>query len=319
MNRPLFQKLRHQAALWRDRLSPARRRARAEVARAERARGEGFAALSAIAGRGDVGEVVFRAEGAELVLKDGRRFRYDPTDRLERLYSVPVTGEFERKETEWVRRAVKPGEHGVDAGGSFGWYAVLLSQAVGPAGRVHVFEPIPRTVRVLEGNLRRNACTNVQVHALALSDAPGTLDVFVPDIGVSGSLRLHDYQEGYETFACPVRTLDELAESGQWPRLDFIKADIEGAEFALLRGAERALARWRPRLLLEIQADSTRRFGHEPAAVFRWLAERGYVAGHVAEDGALVPVSGEEAVLPDYNFIFIPRDQAAAHRWRNPA
>lgn len=319
MNRSLLQHLRHQAVLWRDRFSPARRRARAEAARAERARREGFADLSAIAGRGDVREVVFRAKGTELVLNDGRRFRYDPADRLERLYSVPVTGEFERKETEWVRRWVKSGEHCVDAGGSFGWYAVLFSQAVGPNGRVHVFEPIPRTVRVLEGNLRRNACANVQVHALALADAAGTMDVFVPDIGVSGSLRLHDYQEGYETFACPVRTLDELAETDRWSRLDFIKADIEGAEFALLRGAERGLARWQPRLLLEIQADSTRRFGHEPAAVFRWLAERGYVAGYVAADGVLVRVAGDEAVLPDYNFIFIPRDQAAVYPWRNPA
>lgn len=317
MNRSLLERLRHEAARWRDRWSPVRRRARAAARAAEGARVAGFAALAEVAGRGDVREVVLRAGEAELVLQDGRRFRYDPSDRLERLYSLPVTGEFERKETEWVRRWVRPGDHCVDAGGSFGWYAVLLSRAVGPGGRVHVFEPIPRTVRVLEGNLRRNGCTNVEVHALALADAAGTLDVFVPDIGVSGSLRLHQYERGYETFACPVQTLDALAEAGAWPRLDFLKADIEGAEFALLRGAERILARCRPRLLLEIQADSTRRFGHEPAAVFRWLDDRGYVAGWVDAAGRLGRVQGDEAVLPDYNFIFVPREQAAAYPWRN--
>lgn len=316
MNRSLLQSLRNAGARWRERLSPARRRARAAVQAAEAARVAGFTALAAVAGRGDVQEVVVRAGEAELVLRDGRRFRYDPTDRLERLYTLPVTGEFERKETEWVRRWVRPGDHCVDAGGSFGWYAVLLSHAVGTGGHVHVFEPIPRTVRVLEGNLRRNGCVNVDVHAIALADAPGTLDVFVPDIGVSGSLRLHQYEQGYETFACPVRTLDELAEAGAWPRLDFLKADIEGAEFALLRGAERTLARCRPRLLLEIQADSTRRFGHEPGAVFRWLDERGYAAGYVDSEGRLVRVRGDEATLPDYNFVFVPRDQAGAYPWR---
>lgn len=316
MNRSLLQSLRHEAARWRDRLSPARRRARAATRQAEQARADGFAALAAVAGRGDVREVVLRAGEAELVLTDGRRFRYDPADRLERLYSLPVTGEFERKETEWVRRWVRPGDHCVDAGGSFGWYAVLLAQAAGPEGRVHVFEPIPRTVRVLEDNLRRNACANARVHALALADAAGTMDVFVPDIGVSGSLRLHQYERGYETFACPVRPLDELAAAEGWPRLDFLKADIEGAEFALLRGAERTLARHRPRLLLEIQADSTRRFGHEPADVFRWLGERSYVAGWVTPDGNLARVRGDEAVLPDYNFVFVPADQAAAYPWR---
>lgn len=316
MKAQTWQPIRRRLALWRELLSPARRRARTETAEAEQARSKGFKAIAAMAGRGDVGELVFTAKGAELVLKDGRRFRYDPADRLERLYSLPVTGEFEHKETEWVRRWVRPGEYCVDAGGSFGWYAVLLAQAVGKEGRVHVFEPIPRTVQVLEGNLRRNDCNNVEVHPVALAEAEGTMEVYVPDIGVSGSLRLHDYRNRYETFACPVRTLDRLAEAGAWPRLDFIKADIEGAEFALLKGAEQSLARWRPRLLLEIQADSTRRFGHEPGEVFRWLAERGYAGGHVTADGRLARVNGTEQVLPDYNFVFVPHEQVAAYEWR---
>lgn len=311
-----WQAIRRRVALWRDRLSPARRQARIATAATEQARIMGFKALAAVAGRGDVGEIVFMAGGAEMKLKDGRRFGFDPTDRLERLYSLPDTGEFEHKETEWVRRWVRPGDHCVDAGGSFGWYAVLLARAVGKEGRVHVFEPIPRTVRVLENNLRRNGCDNVEVHAVALAEAEGTMELYVPDIGVSGSLRLHDFRKHFETFACPVRTLDRLAEEGAWPGLDFLKADIEGAEFALLQGAEHALARWRPRLLLEIQAESTRRFGHEPAAVFRWLAERGYTGGHVTADGRLARVTGTEPVLPDYNFVFVPNEQVAAYEWR---
>jgi FkbM family methyltransferase len=315
MKTSALSRLRRQLGAWIDRFSPSRRWVRRELARVEQARIESFNAVAEMVGRGDVGGLVFTGRDAELVLKDGRRFRYNPADRLERLYSVPATGAFERKETEWVRRWVGLGAHCVDAGGSFGWYAVLLSQLAGEAGSVHVFEPIPRTVDVLKGNLNRNHCCNAQVYPFALADRDGEVDVFVPDIGVSGSLRLHDYRAKFETFACPMRTLDGLAEKENWPRLDFIKADIEGAEFALLRGAERALARWRPRLLLEIQSDSTRRFGHEPAEVFRWLAARGYVAGHVTEAGELRRVEGEEPVLPDYNFVFVPVEQASALQW----
>lgn len=297
-------------------LSPTQRKNRRQVAAAEQAQVVAFAAMRDLAGRGDVQAVAFTGNGAEVVLKDGRRFGYDPRDRLERLYSLPVTGEFERKETEWVRMAVQPGSWCVDAGGSFGWYAVLLAQATGPSGQVHVFEPIPRTVEVLQANLRRNRCENVKVHAVALADAPGTADLFVPDVGVSGSLRLHTYRSAYETFACPVETLDLIAAREGWSRLDFLKADIEGAEWALLRGAEQCLARWRPSLLLEIQADSTRRFGHEPGDVFRWLAERGYVGGWVDNDGRLNPARGDETAVPDYNFIFVPREKASRHAWR---
>lgn len=308
--------LRHLLARLRDRFSPSRRRIRFQTAEAERLRIDGFRAIQAVVGKGDVDEVTFTARGTELLLRDGRRFQYDPTDRLQRLYSLPVTGEFERKETEWVRCWVRAGQLCVDAGGSFGWYAVLLGRLVGASGRVHVFEPILRTVEVLESNLARNGCDNVRVFPMALADQPGEMSVFVPDIGVSGSLRLHDYKKGFETFTCKVETLDAVAETQSWNRLDFIKADIEGAEFSLLRGAEKSIARWKPLLLLEIQADSTRRFGHEPSAVFDWLFSRGYVAGYVTEQGILARVKGNEVSLPDYNFIFVPTERMAEFEWK---
>ncbi len=308
MKRFIPQSIRRKLVQWRERFSPARRKARRESMRVEAALADGVAILMAMAGRGDIRELVVREGEAELVLCDGRRFRYDPTDRLERLYSLPTTGEFEHKETEWLRRWLKPGCHCIDAGGSFGWYAVLLSQAVGHAGRVHVFEPIPRTAQVLTENLKRNACDNVTVHAVALAEADGTMDLYVPDIGVSGSLRLHDYGDAYEMFSCPVRTLDGMADEGKWPKIDFIKADIEGAEFALLRGAVRLIRRDRPLLMLEVQASSTRLFGHEPSALFEWLQALSYGAGWITKDGNLIACTGREAPLPDYNFIFFPEE-----------
>jgi FkbM family methyltransferase len=308
MKRLIPKPLHRELVRWRERLSPTRRKARRELVRAEAARVDGVAALVALAGRGDVRELIVREGEAELVLHDGRRFRYNPGDRLERLYSLPITGEFERKETEWVRRWLKPGMHCVDAGGSFGWYAVLMSQAVGNAGGVRVFEPIPRTAGVLEANLKRNACSNAVVHRVALAEADGHMDLYVPDIGVSGSLRLHDYDDAYEVFSCPVRALDSMADEGKWPKIDFIKADIEGAEFALLRGAERVIRRDRPLMMLEAQASSTRLFGYEPSALFAWLEGVGYGAAWVSMAGELVACTGREDTLPDYNFIFFPEE-----------
>lgn len=315
MKRTLMSLLRPVLGSARARLSPRSRQIRRDAASAEAALLAGFSALQQVAGRGDVAEIVCRAHGAELVLHDGRRFSFDPADRLQRLYSLPVTGEFERKETEWVRRHVGTGQWCVDAGGSFGWYAILLAQCVGFDGRVHVFEPIPRTAEVLRGNIARNGCSNVRIHLVALAAEPGEAELFVPDIGVSGSLRLHEYGKGYETFRCPVRRLDDIAAAERWSRLDFLKADIEGAELDLLRGAETTLARWRPLLLLEIQANSTRRFGHEPDAVFAWLLERGYRAAWVSENQRLARVSGVEHPLPDYNFIFVPDERREEFLW----
>ena len=269
--------------------------------------------MQAMAGRGEIARVTIAATHAELELRDGRLFGFDPRDRLEHLYSLPHSGEFEAKETNWLRRHLREGEHCVDAGGSFGWYAVLFGRGVGASGQVHVFEPIPRTADVLRANLRRNQVHgHVTVAEVALSVEAGTADLYVPDIGVSGSLRLHDHRDTFETFHCPLRRLDDLGR--EWMRWDWLKADVEGAEFDLLKGAEALVKRFQPTMMLEIQADSTRKFGYEPEELFDWLHDRSYVGAWVTEEGKLRRFGGR-GTYPDYNFIFVPKHRCNQFEW----
>ena len=100
--------------------------------------------------------------------------------------------------------------------------------------------------------------------------------------------------------------LDSYAEQIGFGRLDFLKADIEGAELLLLKGGRQTLQRFKPTLLLEIQSCSARLFGHEPAAMFDFLENLGYRAWYLTQDGTLVPVDiNRFDSLPDYNFVFV--------------
>src|SRR5205807_8264050 len=56
-------------------------------------------------------------------------------------------------------------------------------------------------------------------------------------------------------------TVDRVVKTLDLDRLDFIKADIEGWELRLLQGAENTLARFRPRLLLELSGPALARAG----------------------------------------------------------
>ena len=68
-------------------------------------------------------------------------------DRLDSL-NLKVDGLYERFETDFVRRTLKPGQTFVDVGAHIGYYAALAAELVGPAGAVHAFEPCPELVKL---------------------------------------------------------------------------------------------------------------------------------------------------------------------------
>jgi FkbM family methyltransferase len=251
--------------------------------------------------------IYFDRSGCVVTLQDGRRFRFDLSRAAGWLYSVPFTGTFERKETEYVRKIVQPGWVCVDVGACFGWYSVLLSQAVGACGQVHAFEPVKPNFECLTANVALNDATNVRTNNVALGDRPGRLQLYLPFDGVSASFRPHAAISKCSILETDVTTLDAYAQQAGLTRLDFLKADIEGGELLFLKGGRQTLERFKPTLLLEIQAHSTHLFGYEPEAVFNFLEELGYRASYLAQDGTLVPVGRNQSnSLPDHNFVFSP-------------
>ena len=267
---------------------------------------EAYRCFSEIAGLEGVAEIRFDSSGCVFTLVDGSQFRLDPSKAAGWLYSVPFTGSFEKKETDYVRKIVQPGWVCLDVGGCFGWYSILLSRAVGPSGQVHAFEPVRPNFECLADNVALNEATNITLNNVALGDQAGRLQLFLPAEGVSASFQPHSSISKCTILEADVTTLDNYAERAGFARLDFLKADIEGAELLLLKGGHQTLQRFKPTLLLEIQAHSTQLFGHEPAAVFDFLKDLGYMANYIAQDGRLVPLEMDRFdPLPDYNFVFV--------------
>ena len=85
--------------------------------------------------------------------------------------------------TDFMWRNVKPGQVAVDVGANHGYYTVLLSDLVGPEGRVHAFEPNPRLAALLDLNVAVNGFWHVaNPQAAALGEADGGVpEVVVPN------------------------------------------------------------------------------------------------------------------------------------------
>lgn len=71
-------------------------------------------------------------------------------------------------------------------------------------------------------------------------------------------------------------TLDELSHELRFQRLDLVKIDVEGAEGAVLRGAEQTLGRFRPLLIVELDRSREENWGDSPEAILTYLEQWGY-------------------------------------------
>lgn len=168
-----------------------------------------------------------------------------------------------------------------DVGANIGLYTCLAMSQL-PRGTVVAFEPYPPNVRQLERNVARND-GDARVQPVALADAPGTVELYVPEDERVGYQRpsLHSRTN---TTAIAVDKLagDTLVEEGEFPRPSVLKVDVEGAEHLVLEGLRGTLESADCREVfceVHLPADgrpSVTDFGGEPADVEALLDACGF-------------------------------------------
>lgn len=176
------------------------------------------------------------------------------------------------EERKLLSDIVVPGMTVVDVGANIGIYTAYLSKLVGSRGRVIAFEPEPKNYRRLCAYV--HGLENVEPVEAAVVAQSGDIELFV-----SNALNVdhQTYDSGENRSRIRVRgvALDDYFPRGS--RIDLIKMDVQGAEAAVLQGAERLLGE-NPdvRLILEYWPYGLKRAGAPPARFLEWLREMGF-------------------------------------------
>ncbi len=163
---------------------------------------------------------------------------------LHRRWDVPTT--------RLLERLLRPGDAFLDIGANIGYFTIFGAALVGFNGRVHAFEPNPRTFDLLSRNVRLNNVGHVcTLHEAAVADAAGdrALHTFRRNQASSTFAELPErllgeWHERPDTQAVPVTTLDAAFAGGDVV-FSCIKIDVEGSDGLLWAGGERVLPRAR--------------------------------------------------------------------------
>jgi FkbM family methyltransferase len=199
--------------------------------------------------------LLFRLERGDIVISPagppGLRFRMKLSWQGHTPYAL---GAYEQEVIDVLRRDLHPGDTCLDVGGHLGYYSLLMSRIVGPAGRVITFEPIRENLEVLEENLKLNQVSNVAVLNTALGENSGHISLIRPKaepLSWTPSIRAYAVEGQQSTDTVCVNKLDVFLEREGF-RPSLIKIDVEGAELNVLRGAMETLRAIRPIIFVEI-------------------------------------------------------------------
>ncbi len=220
--------------------------------------------------------------------------------------------EFERMETEFVIRLLRPDMTVVDAGAHHGLYALLASKRVGWEGRVIAIEPSARECQRLEKHLRLNRCSNTELVTCALGEDSGEADLYLLD-GIHdwcNSLQPPSVDEPVRTVRVPVRRLDDVLAESAVTKVDFMKLDVEGAELSVLYGAMKVLhGESRPAILAELQDSRTEPWGYAAKEIIQFLIRLDYRWFAIGAKGALLPISCDQETY-EANLVALPVERA---------
>jgi FkbM family methyltransferase len=193
-----------------------------------------------------------------------------------RIYQRNVQDRKWEPEAPFMKEVVKPGDICLHFGGSDGRHSYLLSQAIGPNGKVHVYEPSNYSYAIMARLIRWHRLKNVTPHNAAIGSAEGTMTLSVPrklsghvgraygvvsDKGGTASDEMLATGNRTEFIDQPtaVVSLDGLMAAEKLPRVDFIRCDVEGAEIRLIEGGRKTIERDLPSFLIEIHPFSLQR------------------------------------------------------------
>ncbi|MES2382684.1 MAG: FkbM family methyltransferase [Bacteroidota bacterium] len=176
--------------------------------------------------------------------------------------------EYDRLTKAIMKRVIQPYSNCIDVGCHKGEILDTILQ-LAPNGTHFGFEPIPS----LYNNLKQKYADKATIYPYALADANGKSTFqFVKNAPAYSGLKKRRYdtdKPDIEEIEVEIKTLDELIPNHL--KINFVKIDVEGAEFGVLKGARELLKRDKPVVVFECGMGASDYYDTKPAYIFAFI------------------------------------------------
>ena len=216
-----------------------------------------------------------------------------------------ATGRYDLKTSAVLEKFITPEDTVLDIGANVGALTLLMASLT-PQGRVIAIEPGPSTFARLKANIDLNPTLQktVDIYQLGIAEQPGKL-YWQEDANVPGNAGLLN-SAGVEV---KVEALDDFIAQSSVERLDFIKIDVEGMEYEVIKGGLQTIAKYRPVLYYEtLESFRTNRGFDIYNQIFQILQDLGYRQFAIASNTHTIEVQNLDTLLSP-NTLAIPTEK----------
>lgn len=198
-----------------------------------------------------------------------------------------------------MAQVFRPGDYVLDVGACYGYYTLLAAGQVGEEGHVTAAEASPE----LQGLLRRTIDENrlagrVTVEPrIVWSRSEEDREIRIFDRNNVGASSAERTGPAAAVYTLPTVTVDDICRD--WPRVDVVKIDVEGAEYEVWKGMRTTVARHQPTILVEFNPDYA-----DPVGFLAEIREAGYNIATITPRAELVDITDAE-ILAQRELIYL--------------
>lgn len=138
-----------------------------------------------------------------------------------------------------LKKNIKPGNVIIDVGTAFGFYSYKCSKLADPNGQIFAFEPDPMYAPFLRDLVEAKKLSNVKILPYAAWHENAKLELYTcqENPGENSLFRAPIHQKSVSINAV---SIDEYVDL---PFVNFIKIDVQGAEYYVIHGMENLIRR----------------------------------------------------------------------------
>lgn len=188
---------------------------------------------------------------------------------------IYYTGDYEPYLKMHYKALIKPNDTVLDVGANIGFHSLYFAELVGKTGRVISFEPIGINFNTFKANLALNDFPQIMANNIALGNENRTIDIHLDkDAENPGAYNL--FAEGDKNYRIECVKGDDFLKNNGISHVNFIKIDVEGYEYEVLKGLEQTIRQSRPIINFEYDQNYQLKNNEDPSIIFKFLSLLNY-------------------------------------------